>query len=137
MQRNSAKTKIEEVIGLTPSQLKAIESLLSGSSLVDTAATAGVDRSTLSRWMKTDFEFQAALNQGREDLQSAYSARLEKLAEGAIKAVESAIQAGDSKTALEVLKGMGFLRGKKASIGLTSVAALERSAERQRMLELL
>jgi hypothetical protein len=50
---------------LSPTQTAALESLLSGTSITDAAAAAGVDRTTLHNWPRKNFVFQAALNRGR------------------------------------------------------------------------
>ena len=135
MKRNAAK--IEEVQkgqefedALTPSQLKAIEALLSGSSLVDAAASAGVDRSTLSRWLKTGLEFQAELNRGRADIQRTYRTRLEAMVSKAMDTVAKAIESGDVKASFEILKGHGLLPGKLTGYGATEVEELQAQAKR-------
>lgn len=135
MKRNAAK--IEEVQKsqefeetLTPSQLKAIEALLSGSSLVDAAACAGVDRSTLSRWLKTDFDFQAELNRGRADIQRTYRTRLEAMVSKAMETVSKAIESGDVKASFEILKGHGLLPGKLTGYGATTLEGLKLQAKR-------
>lgn len=52
---------------LKPKQPKAIESLLAGKSFDEASQEAGVDRRTLSRWMKED-GFTRALAQAQTDI---------------------------------------------------------------------
>ena len=46
---------------LTPQQTQAIDLLLTGQSVTDTAAAVGVERETLSRWKNHDAAFMSAL----------------------------------------------------------------------------
>jgi hypothetical protein len=76
-----------------------------------------VDRTTVHRWLKDAYAFQAALNRGRRDLQEAMQARLLAQAEKAADAVERSITEGDGKTALALLKGLGLLSGERVKVG--------------------
>jgi hypothetical protein len=108
-------TAIEE---LTPAQEKVLAALLAGRSVTDAATAGEVDRTTVHRWLKEDFGFQAALNRSRRQLREAMHSRLMALAEKAAETVERAISAdGDSKTALALLKRLGLLNGELPSIG--------------------
>lgn len=101
--------------------------------MTDAAATAEVDRTTVHRWLKEDFAFQAALNRSRRDLREALQARLLGLAEKAAECVERSLAAGDSKAALALLKGLGLLPGELAKIGSDDPADL---ADKARVQEL-
>lgn len=118
---------------LTPSQERALTALLAGKTVTDAAATAEVDRTTVHRWLKEDFAFQAALNRSRRDLREALQARLLGLAEKAAECVERSLAAGDSKAALALLKGLGLLPGELAKIGSDDPADL---ADKARVQEL-
>lgn len=48
--------------GLSPTQLAAIAALVGGASVTDAAGRAGIDRTTLHRWMSGDAAFVATLN---------------------------------------------------------------------------
>src|SRR5438046_1747190 len=56
---------------LSGTQERALTMLLSGKSITDAATAAEVDRTTVHRWLKEDFGFQAALNRGRRELREA------------------------------------------------------------------
>jgi hypothetical protein len=76
-----------------------------------------VDRTTVHRWLKRDLAFQAALNRSKRDLRESVHARLMALADKAIECVSNSIRAGNSKTALALLKGLGLLDDKGEQIG--------------------
>ena len=112
MQRNATPDEL-----LSPAQQKALTALLAGKSVTDAAAAAEVDRTTVHRWLKETYAFQAALNRGRRDLQEAMQARLLVLADKGADAVERSIAEGDGKTAIALLKGLGLLSGELIKVG--------------------
>lgn len=120
---------------LTAQQTLCLEALLGGYTATAAAERAGVGRTTVHRWQSQDFAFQAALNQGRADMQAAYQVRLEVLAEMALSAVEEAITHGDAKTGLAVLKGLGLLSGERPPLGSGDAATLERRASELALFE--
>lgn len=90
--------------------------LLSGSSVTEAAHAAGVDRTTVHRWLRDDPVFQAAYNGARRALQRELALRLEQMA-AAAERVSEAIQAGDIRASLAVLRGLGLLAGDRPHIG--------------------
>lgn len=94
---------------LDSGQQAALESLMSGKSMIETSRVTGVSRATLYRWIKSDPEFQAAYNEWRASLQESCQARLLAMADKAAATVEKAVEGGDAKTALALLKGMGLV----------------------------
>ncbi len=84
-----------------------LEHLVTGSTVVRAAEVAGVDRTTVHRWLRLDHGFQAAYNAARRDLQREVEARLLNLADVALETVEAAVLGGDVRAALAVLKGLG------------------------------
>ncbi len=109
---------------LPPQQTQALASLLVGQTVTAAADAAGVDRTTVHRWLREDWDFQAALNRARREFRDGLRAHLENVAERAVQAVNEAIEAGDVKVALVVLKGLGLLGGHVPSIGVDDPAAL-------------
>ncbi len=122
-QEMDAETAAKAVPGVSPNQLIALECLLAGQSMIDSAMAAGVDRSTLHRWLRHDFNFQAGLNRGRRDLQENFMHRLDRLNIDAAACVGRAVHEGDVKTALEVLKRLGTLT--KTAVGSDDPAVLQ------------
>jgi len=122
---------------LSPSQEKALAVLLTGKPVTDAAAAAGVDRTTVHRWLKEDFGFQAALNRARRELREAMTAKLMALAEKAAEAVERSIDEGDGKTALALLKGLGLLTGEPPKVGSDDPQDLADGAAQKEMFRSL
>ena len=138
MPRNATHMQGDE--GLSPTQVKALDALLSGGTVSDAARTAGVDRSTVHRWLRDDYGFQAAHNQGRQDLLDAVQNRLLLALSAAGHTLTRAIAQGDVKASLALLKGLGFLQGGQVHVGSCCAEDLERTATENarisRMLEL-
>jgi len=118
--------------GLTPKQVLAAGALTAGQTITDAAQAAGVDRSTVHRWLREDFHFQAALNAARRDLLSEIENRLLRLAHDAANAVGQAIEAGDVSAAIAVLRGIGALSGKRPAIGLENPEELRQEDATER-----
>jgi hypothetical protein len=116
---------------LEPRQLIALESILSGATATAAAKLAGVDRRTLWRWMRSDFEFQAALNRARRDMWESAEIRLGMLADSAIGVVEQAVAQGDLRTSVLVLRGLGLLDGEPMYIGPEDASILASNARTQ------
>ena len=102
---------------LSPQQAKALTALLEGKTVTDAAAAASVDRTTLHRWLRHDAQFIAAYNGRRRDIQEEMQTKLRQLASKPIETVEQSVVAGDSRSALAVLKGLGLLSGCLPTIG--------------------
>jgi len=114
---------------LSPQQLTAIACLLAGATVTKAAAEARVDRSTLYRWLREDWPFQAALNRGRRELQAGLETRLSAIAERAAETVSQAVESGDVRASLALLKGLGILAGQRAPIGSGDANVLREEAE--------
>lgn len=97
---------------LTPKQSTVLADLLQGHSVADAAKAAGVDRSTIYRWLHGVPEFRAEYNRQRCDLCESVRSQLMRLADKAVSVVQKTLEAGDVRVALSVLKGLGALSGK-------------------------
>ena len=102
---------------LTTAQTKAIGGLLARCTVTRAAEQAGVDRTTVHRWLRADWGFQAALNRARREIRDAVEAQLHCTAERAAGIVSEAVAGGDTRVALAVLKGLGLLDGQRTEIG--------------------
>lgn len=127
MRRN--RTREAEVVEaprtLDPSQLTVLEALLAGSTITDAAATVGVSRTTVHRWLKDDYLFRAEVNAARHALRQTSLARLDALCERSIEVLRGALdQSSDTRIALEVLKGCGVLGGDR-TVGTLDAELLE------------
>jgi hypothetical protein len=92
----------------------ALESLMWGSTMSETARQVGVSRMTLHRWLKNDPLFRAAYNEWLEATEEGCRARLQRMADKAMDAMENSLHASDGRLALQLLKELGFLRRRKA-----------------------
>jgi hypothetical protein len=91
---------------LTGPQHTALRALGAGQTIVAAADSAGVTRNTVTRWIRSCPEFRAAFNAWQQALIESTQARLLRTAEAAAAVVDQAIQAGDAKLALNLLKHM-------------------------------
>ena len=96
-------------ISVNNRQYKVIEALIAGSTMTVAAKAGRVHRSTVHRWLRDDFEFQAALNQLRRVVRHSVDARLTLLGEKAVDVLSNAMDKGDVKAAVAVLKGIDAL----------------------------
>ena len=117
---------------ITPQQERAIEALVSGDT-VTSAAAAKVDRTTVYRWMRADYDFIAALNLARRYIIEASQARLLSLADKALTVVKESLDGGDPRTALTVLQRLGLLS--PAPLGEVDPRRIERSAQEAQQRE--
>lgn len=127
---------------LSKGQLSVLQALLTGSTVTDAAVAAGVSRTTVHRWLKDDWVFQAALNRERREIRDAIRSQLLRAAESGVIVVSRAIEGDDLRVAMDVLKGLGLL-GSRIQIGIgeddpavleeeARIAEGEAASERQR-----
>lgn len=102
---------------LNPQQERAVELLLTGMTVTAVAATIGVSRETVHRWLRENFRFIAAVNRGKRELSNAASARLLAAWNKAAENVATAVENGDLKASLLVLRTFGTAFGVNSSIG--------------------
>ena len=114
---------------LSEAQLSVLQALLTGSTVTDAALAASVARTTVHRWLRDDWAFQAALNRERREIRDAIRSQLLRAAESAVRSVSRAIDDGDLRVAMDVLKGVGLLGSRvQIEIGDDDPAALEEEA---------
>ena len=108
----------------------ALEQLVGGKSVAESAQLAGVSRATLYRWLKNDPEFRAAYNQWHDEMEESCRSKLLMLTDLATGALRSALEKGDAKAAVQLLKGMGLIR--PGGERLLDAADLKQQAELDR-----
>jgi hypothetical protein len=106
--KSNESSQIPEGALLSVEQLNAIDVLVQGRSDQDTAETVGVARETVTRWRNYNPHFTAELNRQRRLIWGDSHDRLRALASKAVDALEAALDEGDSRVALEVLKAIGL-----------------------------
>jgi hypothetical protein len=124
----SGKVTEKQLAELDPKQVTALECLLRGSTATEAAQAANVNQRTLWRWQRSNPEFQAALNRGRREAWEAAELRLQRLAESAIRVVEQALDQGDVRAALAILRGLRLLGGAPIAIGPDEADGIARQA---------
>src|SRR5579872_2546931 len=95
-------------------QRTALELLLLGKSMAETARESGVSRGTVYNWLKNDAGFQAAYNRWHDEMQESCRSRLLMMTDKAAGALEKALEAGNANAALQLLRGMGLIGLKRA-----------------------
>jgi AcrR family transcriptional regulator len=126
MQQNATESARAD---LPPQQTRALAALLEGATITAVADSAGVDRTTVHRWPRDDPDFQAAYNAVKRDLRREVQAGIERAVHRAIETVCAAIEEGDVRAALAILKGTGVLVGHSSDIGPEDPAEVEEEAK--------
>ncbi len=109
-----------------------MQAMLSGETVTAAAKTANVNRATVHRWLN-DPDFLAALNSHRSELRDTQHHRLARLASKAIELVEQALEDGDIRTALAVLRGNGLLAGQAPPTGPTNADQIRHDQAEEKM----
>ncbi len=117
---------------LSEKQLMAIDLILSGKVDREVAEAVGVSRSTISDWRNGNYVFQAELNKRRREIQEAGKERLRNIRNKALENVEKAIEKGDVKTSLEILRMTGIEKEDLNTIGPDDPEVLKKAEEEQR-----
>lgn len=107
--------------GLTIEQLNAIDLLVTGKSDQEVADKVGVNRVTVTSWRLYDPYFQAELNRRRKEIWGASVDRMRALLPKAFDVLEQAINNGDVKAALELIKMAGLDMGKDSDLGIYGI----------------
>jgi transposase-like protein len=106
----AALTRVDpEWGGLPARQRTALMALATGRGYAEAAQAAGVSRQTLHVWRKKDTRFAAIYNSWQNQMLASAQNRLVSLTNNAVTAVADAIDAGDTRTSLELLRGLGLL----------------------------
>jgi transposase-like protein len=95
---------------LSPRQMAALKAFHGGSSLADAAKAAGVTRQTLHRWRTQYHWFAEAMEVWEEGQMVIARSRLVDMADNAIDALAHAIEKGDARAAMMVLRSLRILR---------------------------
>jgi len=93
---------------LTIEQQNAIEGLILGQSDRDVAAAVGVSRETVWHWRHEHPVFMATLERRRAEVWRVPQEQLRSLLGKAVANVAAAIEGGDLKASIEVLKAVGM-----------------------------
>jgi hypothetical protein len=103
-----AKSKTEDISGLSVRQELALRELSRGKGVAEAARAVGVNRATLFRWLREP-QFVAALNRWRAAATVLARGQLYAAAGDAAKVLTKAACRGDLRAAAVLLKGLGIL----------------------------
>ena len=120
-------SEVGEFFGkLSEPKKKALENLMWGNTMSDTARLLGVSRMTIHRWLKNDPVFRAAYNEWNEHCVESHRARILMMCDRAMDAVDNALHTGDARLGMQLLKGMGLIKELKP--GATDAEEIRRNA---------
>ena len=110
---------------LTPQQETAVDLLVSGMTVTDTAAAVEVTRQTVSEWLNHHPGFQAALNSRRQELWVGMTNRLRGLLPKALEVLTCELEGEHPLlAAVHVLKACGLYGSLAAPTGETDPQAI-------------
>jgi hypothetical protein len=95
---------------VSPRQRWALEAFCKGGTIGDAAKAANVSRQTLHRWRAKYPHFAMAMSSWSSACLSTAESQLAELASRAVGALSNAIDKGDARTAMAVLRSLGVLR---------------------------
>lgn len=98
----------QENLYITAQQSRAIDALLMGKSITETARSIGCSRETLSRWKNNNPNFIAEFNRRQQEAIEDSTMRLRALFGKAVDVFEGAIESKNFKAAVELLKVLGI-----------------------------
>ena len=106
------KTLADQIQKLSPQQIQAIDMLIAGRGVVETALELGIAYETLSRWRNHDAAFIAACNARRYLVWESNAERLRQLATKAVAVIDTLLDSEKEsvrlKAAQMVLAGSGL-----------------------------
>ncbi len=135
------KTRQKETLSIE--QLNAIDLLVMGKCDREVAEAVGVSRQTVTSWRLYNPHFQAELNRRRKEIWGAAVDRFRSLLLKSLDTVERALDEGDAKTAVELLKMAGMDMTKDGStlgsylVGETEAEAIIEQRVKQKQNEQL
>jgi hypothetical protein len=95
---------------VSPRQRFALEAFCKGGTIGDAAKAANVSRQTLHRWRAKYPHFAMAMSSWSAACLSTAESQLAELASRAVGALSNAIDKGDARTAMAVLRSLGVVR---------------------------
>jgi len=103
-----ASETAQQTTQLSGQQLEAAALLAAGKTDEETARAVGVTQEAVAVWRSQNPYFVAELNERKKDSWNTAHDRLRGLATKAVDALEKALEDGDTRAAVEVLKAVGL-----------------------------
>jgi transposase-like protein len=91
------------IVKLPQNQSAALAVLTGGGTITAAAVVAGVDRSTIHRWLRSDERFRQVLNEQRAQATTEARLQLSALTLQAVETIADAIRQGDARIAMTIL----------------------------------
>jgi hypothetical protein len=110
VESSSVSIAVEPSATLDALQQIALSALTAGATIRQAASKAGVHRNTVTRWLRADAAFRAAYNTWRHEVIASTRTRVLGMANAAATAVLSALQMGDARIGLALLRDLGLTR---------------------------
>ena len=117
---------------LSPAQEQALGLVLSGRCDREVAEAVGVARGTVWRWRHQDPAFVAEMNRERQALAEATADRLRTMRDKAFRVVEGALDDGDVRVGLAMLRLLAASFPPLRASGAITALDVERGWERDR-----
>lgn len=121
----TAKQQARRVAPLTEQQAHAAALVAEGKPLGDVAEAIGTDEAAVSEWREDNPAFIAEVNTRRREAWATAQDRLRALVPQALDALAQAVEAGDLKASVEVLKAAGVYGKASAPGGETDPELLQ------------
>src|SRR4051794_35441499 len=98
-----------KLLSLRTRQYLAFLAVTGGKSIAAAAREAGVNRTTVHRWIKDDPNFKSALARQSEEQMAAAREQLKNSVEPAARVINQAVRQGNMTAAMQVLKNVGLM----------------------------
>ncbi len=126
---NKSQQESTDSAELSQSQITAIAAITAGSTIMEAASKAGIDRSTIHLWLKQDAVFVAELNRAKLEQVQLVKDELRALAVDATRTLRDLLTAPETpptirlRAAVAVLQAVGGLEPEK--IGPTDAGEVQ------------
>jgi DNA-binding phage protein len=115
--------EMAELEGFPPDRRAALRCLKMTGTMSEAAKAAGVSRSSIYRWKNENAAFRALCNRWEREKIDECSDGVTSLLSKAVAALEKALDNGDARAALVVLKSMGIMKPRE--MGATDLEEVE------------
>lgn len=130
--KNGKSKGVRAKLGLVREQNAALEELVRGKSVPETAKAAGVNKTTVYRWIKNNPKFLAEYNIWHEEMEQKTRSRMLGMLCKAADAVEVALEEGDAKLGMRLMEKMGVIHVAAARLTDPEELRMQKELEEKR-----